>query len=140
MKGWVFVGCSLLGAVVFASACAELVSHIAGPRPQLRPTSAPRPFTSLEAAIAAEGWHPAWVVDRQPNLPGPFRVVGLTFTIGDDPIYQEVVWHRDAVGNRAAPIELRGRSGFYQMAVHLETTDGRITGAVLKRPAGEPHK
>jgi hypothetical protein len=32
-----------------------------------------------------------------------------------------------------APIELHGEENFAQLALHLETADGQITGVVLKR-------
>jgi hypothetical protein len=130
--------CAVLGTGSVLGLCARMACHLVGLDTRLTDTRAPDsppdvPFTDLETAIAREGFSPEWVVHRRPDIPGPYRVVGLTFTIGNDPSNQAVVWHTDATGRSVAPIELRGNTEFNQMAVHLETADGQITGVVLKR-------
>lgn len=119
------------GAILFAR-------HIAGVGPAVTVDSSPAPFTDLEEAIATRGWHPGWVVHQRPDLPGPYRVVHGTFIVGNDPTYQAVSSCRDQSGNLVAPIELRGDPDFVQMAVHLETADGRITGCILRRLPDPP--
>lgn len=128
----VVVGGALLGTTLLVGAGLLVARSIVGPR-YVHPTAAV-PFTDLETAIAARGWHPKWVVHQQPSLPGPYRVLIGTSTIPNDPTYKTVFVHRDKEGNEVAPIELRGHADFIQMAVHLETADGQITGTVLRRP------
>lgn len=126
------IGCSLLGAAML-SGLGVLLAHQMVPRPAEPASHPPAPFTDLESAIARKGFSPDWKVHRRPDLPGPYRLVGLTFSIGTNPDESVVVSHPDATGRPVAPIELRGHPDFAQMAIHLEPPDGRITGAVLKR-------
>ena len=138
---WSIIASIFLGVILASSLGILLGLRMAGFRPE-EPGSAPipapsndsepAPFADLETAIAAEGWDPNWKVYRRPDLPGPYRVVGFTFSIGASPLYHAIVSHTDPHGRFITPIELVGNPEFAQMAVHLETADGRITGVILK--------
>jgi len=129
---WPIVGYSLLAAVLPSGLFVLLANHIV-PRRETPDPPTSVPFTDLASAIARGGFSPDWKMHRQPELPGPYRLIGLTCTLGANRDEATVVSHIDPAGRPVAPIELRGHPDFAQMAVHLETPDGRVTGAVLRR-------
>ena len=136
MKGTIpIIGCSLLVTPLLTVLGFLLIHHWTHPRPEESPPPppSPAPFTDLETAIAARGWSPHWKVHQPPDIPGPYRLLPGTVTVGTSPLYHATISHPDATGKPVAPIELRGNPEFAQMAIHLETADGRITGAILKR-------
>ena len=121
----------LLAALSAAGLAALLVYRGPWSRPP-RPDPPPAPFAELEEVIAREGWD-RWEVHVPPDLPGPYRRLLGTFSIGANPEARATAAVRDRAGRVVAPVELRGRPDFAQMAVHLETPDGRVTSAVLRR-------
>ena len=128
MRGTVSaIGFAMLTAGLLSALGFLIASSVTGPRSEAR-AHAPDPFLGLEEAIAASGTHPDWEIHRAPELPGPYRVVGPALPIGADPArWNTLVF-------RGVTVELQGREEFCQMAIYLETPDGEITGAVLKRP------
>ena len=138
------IGVSLLVTALLSGLGVVFAQHMVGPLPQEASSPDPinddiaainstGPFADLETAIAAKGWSADWKIYLRPDLPGPYRLVGPTISIGSGAINHAVVIHRNADGQDVVPIELIGHPDFAQMAMHLETLDGRITGAVLKR-------
>jgi hypothetical protein len=98
-----------------------------------QPSTEPLPFVELEEVIAREGWDPRWEIHVRPDKPGPYRRVGGSISIAANPLYWSKTSYRTDNGQLIAPLELRGTTDYEQLTIHLETADGQITGAILKR-------
>ena len=92
-----------------------------------RPTGLP-PLKPLDDAVGPEV-AAGWRVVRPPELPGPYRRVATPFQTPKGGGGEG--WWRNKAGD--ARQKLTPEPGVEQMAVPLETVDGRITVAVLAR-------
>lgn len=140
---WALVASSAIGSMLFAFAASWLAVQIAGTRPvkhrandQNQSDQAPI-FTDLDSAIRARGWHPEWRVHQQPDLPGPYRILDGTISVGNDPNYAMGIRFKNRSGESIA-VDLKGHPDYFQMAIGLEVPDGRYTTAILRRPPDPP--